>query len=232
MPNIIAVLDEAIEGLCRNAYSRTSRLLADESGPMGASKELNRNTIPALTAIPVASELLGRDDPIAAFQMSPTNHLKINSFRTGITGSTGTVVGLSHISGSRCHDKPPTRTGSAGSLEGCRLFVQQLDPARPPGDVPPQRWLQFIADADNFLSGGFALQSVALGWEVLDLFGCDRDRPFARIDKAGLLLLLNGKRLVMLTEQSAIVQTATGAVQTYRCKSGEIGRVLAWQCQR
>ena len=32
------------------------------------------------------------------------------------------------------------------------------------------------------------------------LFGYDRDRPFARIDQAGLLWLLNGDRLVMLAE--------------------------------
>ena len=41
-----------------------------------------------------------------------------------------------------------------------------------------------------------------------DLFGCDRDRPFARIDKAGLLRLLDADQLVALTAETA---TSRGA---------------------
>jgi hypothetical protein len=74
----------------------------------------------------------------------------------------------------------------------------RLDPDRLPytGDVPPRRWLRFVDDLGRFLDGGFAEQIVALGWGPLDLFGVDRDQPFARIDKAGLLWLLDGGRLV------------------------------------
>jgi hypothetical protein len=61
------------------------------------------------------------------------------------------------------------------------------------------------------------------------LFGCDRDRPFARIDQAGLLWLLNGNCLVALSETTAVVETPTGARQTYRRKPSGPGRVLAWE---
>ena len=61
-----------------------------------------------------------------------------------------------------------------------------------------------------------------------DLFGCDRDRPFARIDSAGLLWLLNGNRLVALSENTATIETCTGARQSWR-KPSELGRVLAWE---
>ncbi len=94
----------------------------------------------------------------------------------------------------------------------------RLDPDRPPGDVPPQRWLRFVNDVGRFLDSGFAMQAAALGWEPLDLFGCDRDRPFARIDQAGLLWQLNGNRLVALTADAAVIDTRSGARQTYRRK--------------
>jgi hypothetical protein len=46
-----------------------------------------------------------------------------------------------------------------------------------------------------FLDSPFRAVAQALDWGPDDLFGCDRDRPFARIDQAGLLWLLNGDRL-------------------------------------
>jgi hypothetical protein len=61
------------------------------------------------------------------------------------------------------------------------------------------------------------------------LFGCDRDRPYARIDRAGLLLLLDGDRLVALTANTATIETRAGARQTYSRKPAEPGRVLAWE---
>ena len=71
--------------------------------------------------------------------------------------------------------------------------------------------------------------AAALGWGPLDLFGCDRDRPFARIDQAGLLWLLNDDKLVALSENSAGIETRTGNRHTYRRKPSEPGRVLAWE---
>jgi hypothetical protein len=61
------------------------------------------------------------------------------------------------------------------------------------------------------------------------LFGCDRDRPFARIDQAGLLWLLNGDKLVELTATTAMIETETGQRQRWRRKPIARGRVLAWE---
>jgi hypothetical protein len=107
--------------------------------------------------------------------------------------------------------------------------LARLDPDRPPGDVPTRRWLTFIDDIGQFLDSPFCAIATALGWRPLDLFGCDRDRPFARIDQAGLLWLLNGDRLLALTENTAAIQTRTGAGQTYHRKPSDPGRVLAWE---
>ena len=107
--------------------------------------------------------------------------------------------------------------------------VAGLDPDCPPADVPPGRWRGFVDDARRFLASDFAAAAAALGWSALDLFGCDRDRPFARIDRAGLLWLLSGSRLVALTTDAARIETRTGARQTWRRKPAEPGRLLAWE---
>jgi hypothetical protein len=57
----------------------------------------------------------------------------------------------------------------------------------------------------------------------------DRDRPFARIDHAGLLWLLDGNKLIALSENTATIAPRTGAGQTWRRRPTEPGRVLAWE---
>jgi len=105
----------------------------------------------------------------------------------------------------------------------------RLDRARPRGDVPLRRWMQFVDDAGHFLDQGWASRATALGWMPLDLFGCDRDRPWARIDHAGLIWLLDGQKLVALATDIAVIKTAAGARQTYRrAPSNGDSVVLAW----
>ena len=105
----------------------------------------------------------------------------------------------------------------------------RLDPDRPPGDVPLRRWQRFIDDVGRFLDSPSCAVAAAMGWGPHDLFGCDRDRPFARIDQAGLLWLLKGDKLVALAENTAIIERQTGARQTYRRKPSRPGQVLAWE---
>jgi hypothetical protein len=105
----------------------------------------------------------------------------------------------------------------------------RLDPDRPPGDVPPSRWSGLVDDVKLFLDSPFCAVAAALGWGPHDLFGCDRDRPFARIDQAGLLWLLHGDRLIAMTENTATIETPTGARQIWRRKPAELGLVLAWE---
>jgi hypothetical protein len=105
----------------------------------------------------------------------------------------------------------------------------RLNPNHSPADVPPRRWLAFINDCGRFLDGGFAARAAALGWGPYDLFGCDRDRAFARIDQAGLLWLLKGDRLIAMSENTATVETRTGMRQTWHRKPNEPGRALPWE---
>jgi hypothetical protein len=55
--------------------------------------------------------------------------------------------------------------------------LARLDPAKPPRDVPLDRWERFIDDCGRFLDLGWANRAEALGWGPLHLFGCDRERP-------------------------------------------------------
>ena len=106
----------------------------------------------------------------------------------------------------------------------------RLDPDRPPGDVPLRRWQTLVDDCGRFLDAGWAEKVAALGWGPLDLFGCDREQPFARIGHAGLLWLLNGDKLVELTRHTAVIERRTGARQTFRRRPVAVGEiVLAWE---
>ncbi len=107
----------------------------------------------------------------------------------------------------------------------------RLDCAHAPADVSPARWRRFIDDCGRFLDE-WAAKAAALEWGPLDLFGCNKDKPFARIDQAGLLWLLNGHRVAALTRDVAVVEMRSGVRQTYRRRSTQPGRVLAWELGR
>src|SRR5206468_4806977 len=96
-------------------------------------------------------------------------------------------------------------------------------------DIPFKRWRQLIEDIDRFMGEGWAEKATVLGWGCYDLFGADRERPFARVDRAGLVWLLNGARIIMLSQDTAMIETRMGARQTYRRKPNEAVRVLAWE---
>jgi hypothetical protein len=144
------------------------------------------------------------------------------------------------------HYPEPTTAPSWGEIEEERVAIVQhdgsiprawaegfarLDPDRPPGDVPRRRWQRFIDDVGLFLDSPFCSVAIKLGWGSYDLFGCDRDRPFGRINHAGLLWLLDGHRLVALSENTATIEMRTGARQSYRRKPIDSGRVLAWKLE-
>ena len=88
--------------------------------------------------------------------------------------------------------------------------VARLDQRRPPPNIPPHRWRQFVSDCNKFLAypGAWAERAAALGWDTLALFGCCRHRPLDRPRSAGLLWALNGGRLVELHRDWTIVELA------------------------
>jgi hypothetical protein len=62
---------------------------------------------------------------------------------------------------------PESRTHAGHDAGAPRAWAEglaRLDPAHPPSDVPPGRWVRFIDDCGMFLDGGWAAKAAALGW--------------------------------------------------------------------
>jgi len=90
--------------------------------------------------------------------------------------------------------------------------------------VPLDRWQQAVADGKTFLAQ-WGEQAEALGWTAKDLFGLltvpGHAKPsfnrLSRYDETGLVWLLDGRRVVALTEGTAAVQNpATASITMYR----------------
>jgi hypothetical protein len=108
-----------------------------------------------------------------------------------------------------------------------RVGLNRLDPNWPLRDTPLRQWEIFLKDCRRFLDRGAAIQAVGLGWTGLDLFGCDPDAPYARVDRLGLLWLLHGRPLVLFNAEHAGIGFGRSVVQTYR-RDDTTGRVLPW----
>jgi hypothetical protein len=84
----------------------------------------------------------------------------------------------------------------------------------PTGFTSP-RW-QRIIDATGTFLDRWAAEAIRCDWSDLDVFGCNPDRPDARFDCMGLVLLLDRCEITGIDEGGADLVTATGARQRYR----------------
>jgi hypothetical protein len=97
----------------------------------------------------------------------------------------------------------------------------------PTGFVSP-RWQRIIDAAGVFLDR-WAAEAIRCGWSDLDVFGCNPDRPDARFDAMGLVLLLDRCGVVGIDERGADLVTATGDCQRYRRRSLPADTVSLWE---
>jgi hypothetical protein len=178
---------------------------------------------------------------------NPAKAAKVSGHREG--EQTAPLASLATLAGARAETKtrdpaPDSWTDAeeeraaiveydGGAPRAWAEAMARLDPNRSPGDVPPRRWLRFLDDCGRFLDQGWAARASTLGWGPLDLFGCDRERPFVRVDHKGLLWLLNGGTIVELHRERAVIETTPGARQSYLRRPVEVGRVvLPWELTR
>jgi hypothetical protein len=77
------------------------------------------------------------------------------------------------------------------------------------------RWKTMAEDAGVFLER-WGKTAYLLGWTVLDLFGVHPTAPAARFDVMGLIPILNGRRVVAITRDTATIRAPSGAILTYR----------------
>ena len=101
---------------------------------------------------------------------------------------------------------------------------------RCPDLVPNDRWKRAIEDAQSFLAT-WGAQAKAFGWTARDLFGLpdapDRPRPsyqrLSRYDLTGLVWLLQGRRVVALAKDTAVIETANATVVYRRYNKPALG---------
>ena len=108
--------------------------------------------------------------------------------------------------------------------------MARLDPNKPPPHLTLKRWRRFIDDCGAFLDARWAERAATLGWGPLQLFGCDRKRPYC-VPCRGLLWEVNGGTVVALHRDRAIIEVkGSGERQIYKRQPLELGRVvLAWE---
>jgi hypothetical protein len=84
--------------------------------------------------------------------------------------------------------------------------VAHLQYHRPPSDVPPHRWRQFVDDCNAFLNSPQAERAAQLGWRTIELFGCKPIYPLSYLGEAGLLWHVHGGRIVQVNRDWAVVE--------------------------
>ena len=99
-----------------------------------------------------------------------------------------------------------------------------------PAYVDAADWQQAIEDGHRFVTQ-WGKQAEALGWAPADLFGLQippekpapNYRRLSRYDKTGLVWLLHSRRVVELTKDKAVIETATGTVSYRRYNKPALG---------
>jgi hypothetical protein len=117
---------------------------------------------------------------------------------------------------------PPPPDCTFGRFGRFGRTCQELE-SRCPDLVEVDRWQLAVRDAHSFLPV-WGEKADALGWTARELFGLHPvpERPtgnyqrLARYDSTGLVWLLQGRRVVALTAETAAIQTAIGRILTYR----------------
>ena len=114
----------------------------------------------------------------------------------------------------RAH-KPAVLCYLVGPPAGWKQGVAKLGGMVPLSGFCPVRWAQLVTDACGFLDR-WAVQAERLGWSTSEVFGCHRWAPAVRYDAVGLVVMLNGTRVVAMTADDAVVENARGARLRHR----------------
>jgi len=119
-----------------------------------------------------------------------------------------------------------TETTKDGSISWADGFAA-LSGMPTPSEFSPKRWRRII-DAMGIFLDRWGNQAAQCGWSDLDLFGCHLDRPDARFDCMGLVLLLDRAEVISLDCEAATLKTRTGSELRYRRRPMPAGSVPLW----
>jgi hypothetical protein len=97
-----------------------------------------------------------------------------------------------------------------------------------PAGFTPERWRRIVDAAGAFLDH-WAITAAGCGWSDLDVFGVDADRPDARFDAMGLVLLLDRCEIVGIDEGGADLVASPEARLRYRRRPLPAATISLWQ---
>jgi hypothetical protein len=100
-----------------------------------------------------------------------------------------------------------------------------------PAGFSSERWSRIVDAAGIFIDRYVGI-AIECGWSDLDVFGCDADRPDARFDCMGLVLLLDRCEVIGIDEDGADLVTETGTRQRYRRRPLPANTVSLWALGR
>lgn len=105
----------------------------------------------------------------------------------------------------------------------------ELEVCACPEGIPARRWQIFRKDAARFASEGWALQVFRLGWSLLDVFGLHPEKPAERHDAAGVIWLLDGHAVLLVSKTSITVRTSTDRPLNIYRRHHPVRAVPAWE---
>ncbi len=111
-----------------------------------------------------------------------------------------------------------------------REGLGRLQAMKPPNVTRPQVWCAVVADAVRLAAYGWASQALSLGWPPLSLWGCS-PTICGNPDHDGLAVWLDGRRILLLDEQTCIVDAGAGARAVFT-RQAPMGAVLLWDLGR
>jgi hypothetical protein len=83
-----------------------------------------------------------------------------------------------------------------------------------PEDCSDARWVTALRGLKRFLGAGWSDKAALFGWTALELY---RVPPqWSRIDLTGAALLIGDRRVIAVTEDSIVIETASGAPLKFR----------------
>jgi len=135
-------------------------------------------------------------------------------------GSEGAFAGFEGMAAGLFHGLAPDL---ADGLTRLRMMS-------PPRITRPAVWPVVVADALRLASEGWAAQALALGWEPVQLWGCSPDKG-GNPDHDGLAVLLCERRIVVLDDRSALIESQAGARRLFN-RRPMVGAVLLWDIGR
>jgi hypothetical protein len=93
--------------------------------------------------------------------------------------------------------------------------LTRLEARARPDSIPTERWTQTVADA-GYLVREWAAALDRCGWTLTDVFSAHREKPLARYDAMGLVLLVEGRKIGPIDADRIAIRQRGGTVLHFR----------------